>query len=92
MTVYGLTLNSKGHLWRTAPKQGASTDANRTLTVPFSKGANGIATANVWVAGFTAVEAIDLKSVVYTDGSTWSLTDGASCRIVPDPFMLVASH
>ena len=89
MTVHGLTLNSNGHVWRTSPRQGVSSDAVRTLTVPFSKGANGVATAEVWVAGFTAVEAIDLKSVVYTDGSKWSLADGATCRIVPDPFMLV---
>ncbi len=92
ITVYGLSVNSKGHVWRTAPGQGPSSDAVQTLTVPFSMGADGIATAEVWAPGFTAVEAIDLKSVVYTDGSTWSLADGATCRIVPDPFMLVAQH
>ena len=89
MTVYGLSPDAKGHMRRTAPGQGASSETVRTVTVPFSKGANGVATADVWVAGFTAVEAIDLKSVVYTDGSRWSLADGATCRIVPDPFMLV---
>ena len=98
MTVRGIRLSSDGHLWRAAPGQGASPgrhpqpEAVRTLTIPFSKGADGIATAELWLPGFSAVEAIDLKSVVYTDGSTWSLADGATCRIRPNPFMLVAQH
>jgi hypothetical protein len=98
ITVYGLRPLSEGHVWRTAPGQGESSDrhpqpeAIQTLTIPFSKGADGIATADIWLPGFSVVEAIDLKSVVYTDGSAWSLADGATCRIVPDPFMLVTQH
>ncbi len=98
ITAHGIRLNSNGHVWRTAPGQGASSDRNQqleavqTLTIPFSRGADGIATADVWLPDFSAVEAIDLKSVVYTDGSTWSLADGATCRIAPDPFMLVSRH
>ncbi len=90
MTVHGLS--PKSRVWRATPAQGASSDTVRTLTVPFSRGASGIATAEIWLPGFSAVEAIDLKSVVYTDGSTWSLADGATCRIAPDPFMLIAGH
>jgi hypothetical protein len=90
ITLHGL--RPTGHVRRAAPGQSPSSDAVQTLTVPFSKGADGIATADVWAPGFTAIETIDLKSVVYTDGSTWSLADGATCRIVPDPFMLVTQH
>lgn len=90
ITLHGPT--PTGHVRRAAPRQSPSSDAVQTLIVPFSKGVDGIATADVWAPGFTAVEAIDLKSVVYTDGSMWSLADGATCRILPDPFMLVARH
>jgi hypothetical protein len=98
ITAFGLRPLSEGHVWRAAPGQGASSgrhpqpEAVQTLTVPFSKGADGIATADVWLPGFSAVQTIDLKSVVYTDGSTWTLADGATCRIVPDPFMLITQH
>lgn len=90
ITLHGPRPSS--HLRRATPGPNPSSDAVQTLIVPFSKGLDGIATADVWAPGFTAVEAIDLKSVVYTDGSMWSLADGATCRIMPDPFMLVARH
>jgi hypothetical protein len=73
----------------------ARADAQRTMTVSFStvssSGAAGqAAAADVWVPGMTAVTSIELKRVTYADGSLWSFAGGGSCRITPDPFMLVA--
>jgi len=73
----------------------AQADAERTIpvsfaTVPFSGAAGQAAAADVWVPGMTAVTSIDLKQVTYADGSLWSFAGGGSCRITPDPLMLVA--
>jgi hypothetical protein len=70
-------------------------DTQRTILVPFpaassSSAAGQAAGADVWVPGMTAVTLIELKSLSYADGSQWSLAGGGSCRITPDPLMLIA--
>jgi hypothetical protein len=67
-------------------------NAVRTMTIAFAAGADGSASADVWVPGMTAVQRIDLKSVVYSDGSTWEIGSDASCHIAPDPFMLIGNR
>jgi hypothetical protein len=44
------------------------------------------------IPGLTAVTTIDLNSVTYSDGSTWKLAAGRSCRSWVDGLMLVSSH
>ncbi len=39
--------------------------------------------------GFTSASQVDLESVTYEDGSTWKLAKNESCRVAPDPLMLV---
>jgi hypothetical protein len=67
-------------------------DAQRTMTISFSGAAGQANAADVWVPGMTAVTSIDLKRVTYADGSVWSFAGSGSCRITPDPLMLVAAH
>lgn len=61
--------------------------AVRTLTVPVADGA-----ADVWVPGLTGVSSIELVSLEYADGSTWTPSGADSCRFAPDPLMLIAGH
>lgn len=68
---------------------GNSADEATTVIVTFSKISDDSSAAEVWVPGMTAVEAIDLNTVVYAGGGSSSFI-GQTCRIVPDPFMLVA--
>jgi hypothetical protein len=82
LTVYGLS--AKG--------QDTSSEMTQTATVPFAASANGGFSADFWVPGMTAVQLIDLKSIQYSDGSTWKLADGQTCQARPDLFMLVSSR
>jgi hypothetical protein len=70
----------------------ARADAEQTMTVFFTAAAGQAVAADVWVPGMTAVTSIELKRVTYADGSLWSLAGGGSCRITPDPLMLVAGR
>jgi hypothetical protein len=46
----------------------------------------------VWAPGLTAVVSIELMSVKYSDGSTWTPAQGKTCRVAPDPLMLVTQR
>jgi hypothetical protein len=39
--------------------------------------------------GFTSASQVDLDSVTYEDGTTWKLSRNHSCRVAPDPLMLI---
>lgn len=69
-----------------------SSDAAKTLDVRFSTGADKESSADLAVPGLTAVTVVDLNSVTYSDGSSWKLAAGRSCRSWVDGLMLVSSH
>jgi hypothetical protein len=69
-----------------------SSDAAKTLDVTFSPATGREVSAEISVPGLTAVSVIDLNSVTYSDGSTWKLAAGSSCRSWIDGFMLVSSR
>ncbi len=62
----------------------------RTLTVFLIPGADRAATVDVWASGLTAVESVELLSVKYSDGSTWTPTQGKTCSVAPDHLMLIS--
>lgn len=69
----------------TEPKHNAM--AVRTVTAQVTDGG-----ADVWVPGLTGVSSIELVSLEYADGSTWTPSGAESCRFTPDPLMLIAGH
>ena len=71
---------------------GGAFDTIKTVTVQFSAAAPGTVAGDVRVPGMTAVERIDLDSVVYTDGTVESFAAEQACHVTPDPFMLVAGR
>jgi hypothetical protein len=66
-------------------------DAVRTLEVAFPANSDRSATADLWVPGLSAVNSIDLVSVTYADGSTWTST-AKTCRTPIDGVMLVGGR
>lgn len=64
--------------------------AVQILQAPLVAGTNRTATADLWLPGFTAVTSVELLAVTYADGSLWSPPAGKTCRVQPDPFMLIA--
>jgi hypothetical protein len=89
VTVRGFA--NKARLMQAMANQDSS-DAAKTMDVPFVVGSGKQVSADLRVPGLTAVSAIDLNSVTYDDGSVWKLAAGSSCRSSIDGFMLVSSH
>lgn len=90
LRVHGFS--PKGRVTQTGPGGEQAFDAMRTLTVAFAAAADRSATADFRVPGMTAVGRIDLESLEYSDGSTWKISGASSCRVAPDPEMLIASR
>jgi hypothetical protein len=72
-------------------------DAAKTLDVAFSttpetSSADKSATADLWVPALSAVYTIDLVSVTYADGSTWTANTAKTCRTPIDGMMLVGAR
>lgn len=67
-------------------------DSTRTLVVHFAPDSPKTVTGDMWVPGMTAVLAIDLNSVTFTDGSTRTFTKNDGCHVVPDLKMLIAGQ
>jgi hypothetical protein len=97
-----VTVHGTSAKWRTvptAPGVDSSSDIKKTLDITFHPDATasvddneGTATDMV-LSGFTSVQSITLDSLTYADGSIWTPRAGRSCRVVPDPLMLIsASH
>ena len=90
VTVHGRT--SKGHVEQSLSISGVSSDAVKTLDATFSPGSDNAVSAYIWVPGLTAVQAIDLKSITYADGSSWKLSAGEACHFLLDGNMLIAGR
>lgn len=69
-----------------------STLKMQTLTVFLIPGADRTATVDVWAPGLTAVESVELLSVKYSDGTAWTAAQGKSCRVTPEPLMLITQR
>lgn len=96
-TIAGATVNVYG--WdrpgvETARSEssakGARSEAVRTVTVRLPATEGRAAAADVWVPNLNSVTSIDLLSITFRDGSTWTPAAGHVCRIAPDPLMLVS--
>jgi hypothetical protein len=92
-TIASATMHLRGWTMkvRTA-KVGSSEDVTlpvQTLTVSFTPNGDNAVKADVWAPGLTAVESVELLSVKYTDGSTWTPVQGHACRVTPDHMMLI---
>ena len=69
-------------------EQAKFVDQSRTLDLSFVREEGGEG-ADLALPEFTSVTSITLKSIAYSDGSSWKSSDQARCRTAPDPRMLV---
>jgi len=72
--------------------QTASPYISSTLNVVFLSDGNQAEFTDLELPGFTSVKSVRLDSIQYADGSIWTPADGRSCRVEPDPLMLVSSR
>ena len=94
--VFGLS--GKNRLERTSDhsldltnREGAS-DLTRTLYVTFAPEGDKDVATDLVLPGFTSVQSVELESITYTDGSTWTVAGQQACHVAPDPIMLVADR
>jgi hypothetical protein len=66
-----------------------SSRATRTIHIAFQAGTS--VAADILVPGVSAAQSIDLIELSYADGTEWKLAEGQSCRIAPDPLMLISA-
>ena len=61
----------------------------RTITVDLANWGEPGVSGDFRMPGFVSASRIDLLSITYQDGSTWSVSAPDSCRVAPDPLMLI---
>lgn len=88
LTVHGFS--NQGRVTWTGGGNGP--DAVRTVTVSLAPAQNGQAAGAFWAPGLTAVDSLDLISLNYSDGTSWSAASGQTCRVTPDPLMLISGR
>lgn len=70
----------------------ASGRAQRRLVVAMTAESATSASGDLWAPGLASVDAVELASIEYRDGSQWNPAPGESCRIAPDGTMLIAGQ
>jgi hypothetical protein len=83
----------KGHSALAASESNPS--ATRSQHVRFNAStdptdkAKNTSSADIWVAGLSAVTAVEVLSTTAADGSVWTPSGDIACRVAPDLFMPV---
>ena len=102
-----VTVHGTGDNWRMVPAgqmpdgfaDSKSGEIKRSLEIIFHRDGSVDAdsrngdSADMVLSGFTSVRSITIDSLTYADGATWIPSAGKSCRVAPNPLMLVnAGH
>jgi len=87
--VHGLT--GKNRVLHT-DQGNAGGDATRDMRITFGSTGTGGVSGDLLIPGFTSVSSIELIEVSYSDGNIWRIGSSSSCRVTPDPMMLIANH
>lgn len=88
-TVLVRGFNGKNRMLDTGSAEG---NATKTLRTGFTELTKDSFSADLYISGFTAVTFVKLQDLTYSDGSIRRFDRSNSCRIAPDPLMLVAGH
>ncbi len=74
------------------PSTGSPALVTRTIQITFTQQAGAAVAADILVPDVTATQTIDLAALTYADGTSWNLAEGQTCRITPDPLMLIGLY
>lgn len=85
-------LNGKDRIMPTPAGTEQDWNAVTNLNVKFGSENDGSVSADLRVAGFTAVHSVELIRVTYADGSRWNRSGSQTCRVQPDPLMLITER
>ncbi len=90
IVVRGLSGRSRTVLTPAAGTPAA--DRTRTVHVKLTPASPTENSADLILPGFSTVLSVQLVSLTYRDGTTWSAPAGDACRVTPDPLMPVAGN
>ena len=85
-------LSGKNQVMRTLSNDAGKFDAIKTIDVRFFSEDDKDVAADLILPGFTSVTSVELHSIRYGDGSTWTFAGRQACHVAPDPLMLVAGR
>jgi hypothetical protein len=91
-SVIVLGLSPRSHVERALSNLVRPPDVTRTLEVRFNPEEEKSVAADLLLPGFTAVISLELQSMTYQDGTTWSVAGRRACQVAPDPLMLIAGR
>jgi hypothetical protein len=89
-TVHGLTGRGQVNPASLSDPEAATT--SKQVELSFKIAHDGKASAPLLAQGFTSISWIELDSLTYADGSAWHASPQHNCSVVPNRFMLVATH
>lgn len=90
VTARGLSAHSR--MQQTLQSGEGSSDIRKTQWVDFAPDQDSTVSADIDLPAFTAVNAVRLDWIVYSDGSSWKPEKETLCTVAPDPVMLIAGR
>jgi hypothetical protein len=85
ITVYGATSKL-----RALPAATSSSDEiSKTFQLQRTQGSEGLQEASIWMHKVGSLTRVELTSITYADGTTWSELKSSQCRAVPSNLMLI---
>ena len=94
VTVHGLNGKARWVPLADGPGEDGSLNSGnmaRNLAVSMGNWGDPGVSGDFRLPGFTSASRVDLQSVTYDDGSTWRVSAGQTCHVVPDSLMLVGN-
>jgi len=64
-------------------------NVKRTISVDLQNWGEPGVSGDIRLPGFTSAGMVYLQSITYDDGSTWKVSARETCRVAPDPLMLI---
>jgi hypothetical protein len=88
-----ITVHGFSDKWKAFPLVDGSPapDLAKSVDVAMDVKRDGQGSSDLSLSRFTSITRVDLNSLTYADGSTWTSSTAGACSVAPDPFMLVSA-
>lgn len=92
--IVGVRVTVNGHISksRVSPVLTSQdqSEISKTIDLKLNVGPKSEVSTVLFLAGFTSVTLIDVDSIRYANGSTWTPSPVRTCHVVPDSVMLIS--
>ena len=85
----GLFRGSRPRILYSPVAPATNADSIRQQHIRFSAGRDNSAVADLWIPGLSSIASVELVSITFADGSTWTPTGNFTCSTAPALFMPV---